>query len=165
MQIKTARYEGGELRLSTTPREAIRFIKRFKEGEYDIVKAEKKRSLDANAYAWVLIAQISNALGIDKYEIYRDAVRHCNQFVPLVVRNDAIADTIRVWQSRGLGWQIEKVDTIGDSHTQLFAHYGSSVYDTKAMSQLIDHLVQDCKSLGIETKPEEEIESLLEAWG
>ena len=36
-------------------------------------------------------------------------------------------------------------------------YYGSSVYDTKQMSALIDHIVQDCKALGIETKTPAEI--------
>ena len=43
-------------------------------------------------------------------------------------------------------------------------YYGSSDFDTRQMSMLIDHLVQDARVLGIETRPEEEIKSLLEAW-
>jgi hypothetical protein len=33
------------------------------------------------------------------------------------------------------------------------------------MSRLIDSVVEDCKSIGIETRPQEEIESLLKEWG
>jgi hypothetical protein len=33
------------------------------------------------------------------------------------------------------------------------------------MSRLIDDLVQDCKTIGIETKSDEEIKSLLESLG
>lgn len=39
--------------------------------------------------------------------------------------------------------------------------YGSSVYDTAQMSALIESLVQEARQLGIETRPQEEIDSLL----
>lgn len=49
-------------------------------------------------------------------------------------------------------------------YRNLRAYYGSSTYDTRQMAMLIENLVQDCQALGIETRPEEEIRSLLEAW-
>ena len=36
--------------------------------------------------------------------------------------------------------------------------------NTKEMSQLINGVVQECQDVGIETKPREEIESLLRSW-
>jgi hypothetical protein len=44
-------------------------------------------------------------------------------------------------------------------------YYGSSVYDTKQMSDLIDHLIQDCKALDIDAMSERERSLLLEEWG
>ena len=44
------------------------------------------------------------------------------------------------------------------------AYYGSSSFNTKQMSRLIDGLVQDCRDSGIETKTQAEINSLLESW-
>jgi hypothetical protein len=32
------------------------------------------------------------------------------------------------------------------------------------MARMIDHLIQDCEACGIETKPQEEIDSLLEEY-
>ena len=43
-------------------------------------------------------------------------------------------------------------------------YYGSSSFNTKQMSRLIDGVVQDCKACGIETKPQQEIDSLLKEW-
>lgn len=43
-------------------------------------------------------------------------------------------------------------------------YYGSSCYDTKQMSSLIDHLVQDCKALGIETLTPQELARMKEEW-
>ena len=41
---------------------------------------------------------------------------------------------------------------------------GSSTYDTKEMSILIDGIVTECKELGIETLPPEEVKRMLEMW-
>ena len=49
-----------------------------------------------------------------------------------------------------------------------FTHYkiykGSSEYDRKEMSILIDGIVQEAKNLDIETLPPQEIERLKELW-
>ena len=41
---------------------------------------------------------------------------------------------------------------------------GSSEYDTKEMSHLIDGLVSECKEMGIETLPPEELERMMAAY-
>ena len=48
---------------------------------------------------------------------------------------------------------------------KIIAYYGSSCYDTKAMSVLIDYIVDDAKAIGVETLTPEEIEGLKEGWG
>lgn len=164
MQITNAEYKDGELRLKVSARDALRWLHRFETGEYEIVKAKKKRSKDANAYAWVLIGKIADVLNLDKYEIYREAIRKCNQYEPLVMSRERAKNFERLWAKNGTGWQTEIVSAVNDEYVQINAYYGSSVYDTKAMSVLIDNLVQDCKALGIETMPPDELEALLGAW-
>jgi hypothetical protein len=44
------------------------------------------------------------------------------------------------------------------------AYYGSSTYDTAQMHRLLDAIMEECKTQGIETRPQEEIESLLAYW-
>lgn len=44
------------------------------------------------------------------------------------------------------------------------AYNGSSSYDTKQMSRLIDYVVQDAKSLDIETMTDRELSLLKEGW-
>ena len=44
-------------------------------------------------------------------------------------------------------------------------YYGSSTYDTKQMSRLIDNIVQDCQAVGIETLTPDKLALLLEEWG
>ena len=49
-------------------------------------------------------------------------------------------------------------------YRNLRAYYGSSTYDTRQMSVLIDNLVQDCKALDIETMTPDKLALLKEGW-
>ena len=71
------------------------------------------------------------------------------------------------WENWGTAWFCEIYDTeyLGDIEFKiLHLYYGSSSFNGKQMSRLINDLVQDCKAYGIETKPKEEIDSLLKEW-
>lgn len=149
--------------LDASGEDVKRFVYRFKPGEYDIIKGRKKRSLDANSYAWALITRIAEAMGVDKETVYRHAICQTNQFEEMVLRNDAVEGVNRIWSSRGLGWIVQVVDE-GDEYSLCFAYYGSSAYDTAVISKMIDGLIQDCRALEIETEPQEYIDSLLASW-
>ena len=43
-------------------------------------------------------------------------------------------------------------------------YYGSSTFDTRQMSRLIDNLIQDAKAVGIETMPPDKLAALLGEW-
>ena len=66
------------------------------------------------------------------------------------------------WEARGIGWQTETMPSKVEGCTNVVLYYGSSVYDTKQMSLLIDHLVQDAKAIGIETLTPRELESMMQ---
>jgi hypothetical protein len=48
--------------------------------------------------------------------------------------------------------------------TNVILYYGSSSYNVAQMSRLINIIVEDCRQVGIETKSEEEVASLLQQW-
>ena len=64
MKISNAELTPDGLKLTVPLGDARRFVYSFKPGEYEITKARKKRSLDANAYAWKLINDIALATRI-----------------------------------------------------------------------------------------------------
>ena len=165
MKITAAKWSGGELTLSTSDPEAVRFAVTFEEGEYTIIKAKKRRSLDANAYAWVLIDKLAETLRMSKEEIYRLTIKDIGGNSEIVCVPEKSLETLRrCWEHNGLGWQVETMPSKIQGCINAILYYGSSVYDTKQMSILIDRLVQDCKSVGIETMPPDKLNGLLEAW-
>ena len=125
-----------------------------------------KRSLDANAYCWVLIGKISEATGIPPKEVYRQMIPDVggNCYV-YPVRDDAVDRWVEIWQSNGVGWVCELIgDSKLDGYTNICNYYGSSQYDERQMSRLIDLAVQECKQLNIETLTPRELALLKEGW-
>ena len=165
MKIENARITGNELILQTSIQEARQFVYSFKQGDYEIIPARKKRSQNANSYAWKLINDIALAVKLPPEQVYKDALRNIPCICEVVcVQNKAVDSMIRLWTHNHIGRRVECEKSKIDGCTNLYIYYGSSDFDTKQMSMLIDNLIQDAKELGIETRPADEINSLLENW-
>ena len=125
-----------------------------------------KRSLDANALFWVLCNKLSAKIRIPTQTIYKQYIRDIgDNFEIIPIRQDAVEQWIKNWQSRGIGWICEDLGTSKLSgYTNVLCYYGSSVYDTAQMSRLIDLVVQDCKDQGIDTATPDEIERIKSLW-
>ncbi len=128
-------------------------------------KYRPARSLDANAYAWVLINKLAEATGLPPKTIYRESIRDIGGSADvLCMLERSVDEFISRWESKGLGWQAEKMPSKIEGCVNVMAYAGSSTYDTRQMSQLIDALIGDCKEFGIETLPPDKISGLLETW-
>ena len=58
-----------------------------KELDIQVKEHREKRSLNANAYAWVLINEIANAMKLDKDEVYFDMLKHYGQVEVISVKD------------------------------------------------------------------------------
>ena len=149
-------------------KDAKKFVGEMKSKEYvaEIKEYRKRRSLDANAYCWQLIGKLSEKLGIPPEQVYREAIKDVGgNYEVCPIRNDALDKWVEIWSSKGLGWVCEEIGKSkinGYTNTRCF--YGSSCYDTKQMSRLIDIIVGECKAQGIETLSPAEIARLEEKW-
>lgn len=136
-----------------------------KEVNVEIKKASSKRSRNANSYAWVLIDQIAERTGEKKSTVYRNAIREIGGVSTTVcVQDRAVEQLKKSWESNGLGWQTEVMESKLDGCSKVVLYYGSSVYDSAQMSRLIDCLIQDAEALGISTITPEEQKRLLAQW-
>lgn len=128
-------------------------------------KHKEKRSNDANAYCWMLCQEIANKLGSTKEEIYQEAIRGKGPFEILPLKNEAVDKFITSWSKNGLGW-IAEVFSVSklEGYTNVIIYYGSSTFNTKQMSYLLDYLVQEAKELGIKTLDDLEFERMLEQY-
>lgn len=129
--------------------------------EYELKPYRQKRSLSANAYAWVLMDKLADKLRTTKEEIYRQAVSQVGVFEEIRVTSPEAGQRFkRVWQQNGLGWLTKTID-----ETTILAYYGSSTYDTKQMHRLVDYLQEECAEQNIEVRPQWEVDAMLKEWG
>lgn len=126
----------------------------------------QRRSLDANAYCWVLIDKLAERLGESKETIYRQYITNIGGNSEIVcVLNKAVERLCEGWRRNGLGWQTQTFESQIRGCTNVILYYGSSVYDSAQMAKLLDLIVQDCKELGIPTETPDEIARLKSMWG
>ena len=81
----------------------------------------------------------------------------------MIVEKKAFEKFKRIWKKQGIGFLVQEVSR-KDKCVKVHCYYGSSTYDSKEMSLLINLLVELAKSLNIETKSQAEIDSLLKEW-
>ena len=124
-----------------------------------------RRSLDANAYLWVLCDRIAQVIRSTKELVYREAIRRVGVFEYCLLPDKALDDFVRRWESGGLGNIAEPIEgSKVDNCTRVRIYYGSSCYDQKEMARLIDEVVMEAKELDIETYSQDKLSSLVERW-
>lgn len=158
-----------KITLLLNERDCLNSIENLKDDKLtiDIKKWRKKRSLDANSYCWVLCDKIAKELSkeniVTKEEVYKDAILQIGSFEPFIVQESTFDKFKRIWERQGLGFLVQEVSR-KDKCVKVHCYYGSSTYDSKEMSLLINLIVDLAKSLNIETKPQAELDSLLRSW-
>jgi hypothetical protein len=126
----------------------------------------KRRSLDANAYAWTLIDKLAEKLDETKENVYRQYIRSIGGNSEIVcVKDNAVDRLCEGWRRNGIGWQTETFDSKLNGCTNVILYYGSSVYDSKQMARLLDLIIADCKAQGIPTETPAEIAKMKALWG
>lgn len=120
--------------------------------DIEIKPHREKRSRNANDFCWALCTDIGNALRppLPKETVYRRAIKEVGEYEPLPIKDEAVETFQKRWAEKGTGWFAEVVDDSKlKGYKLVFAYYGSSTYDTKAMSRLIDYLVDDAEQMGL----------------
>ena len=134
-------------------------LKDFEKLSIEIKPYREKRSLNANAYAWKLIGEIADIVRSSKDEVYLEMLRKYGQ-----------SELISVLSHITNEQYVNSCDEVGESklNGKMFKHYrvykGSSEFDTREMSILIDGIVGEAKELGIQTETPAELERMKSLW-
>lgn len=132
----------------------------------EIKQYRVKRSLDANAYMWVLADKIAVAIKSTKEEVYRKAIKDVGKFTVVPIIDNDVDNWIKDWERDGLGWFCEIMgESKLEGYTNIISYHGSSSYNTKRMSRLIDWIVEEAKELGIETMTDNQLRQMKNEWG
>lgn len=124
----------------------------------------KKRSLSANAYCWVLFDEIAKAIKNTAVNVYKAAIRDVGVYELMYMPIGAVDRFIDIWNAKGDGWQAELLEAEYQGLSCVKAFYGSSTYNTSEMTRLIDWAIDEAEELGIETLTPDQKNLLLQEW-
>lgn len=143
------------------PQEIIQWLfDQDKNKKFEVKEYHKKRSLNANAYAWALIGKIADVLRNSKDEIYLEMLKKYGQSEIVSVLSD-----INV---TGYFKYFEEIATVrlqGKNFTHYKVFKGTSEYNTAEMAIFIDGVISEADELGIDTLPPNEVEKIKSLWG
>lgn len=155
--------------MTGTIEEIIQYLfKQDKTKLYEVKEYKEKRSKDANAYFHVLVNKLARFYNIADKEM---KIKMNLQYG--TIAKDANENSIGIKIPQGTDitqfydyakWFGECEDNAIKFDKYLF-YKQTHTLNTKEMSQLINGVVQECQDVGIETKSQAEINSLLESWG
>jgi len=131
-----------------TAEECVRWLfNQDKEKVFEIKEHKQKRSLNANAYCWVLISKIADAIGSTKEEVYKNYITQKGIYRVITIDEKAADTFITIWQDKGLGWVCEKSTGQKEGFIDIVAYYGTSSYNTSQMAHFVDYVVEEAKHL------------------
>lgn len=125
------------------------------------VKHRNKRSLDANALLWDCLGKIAIAVNSDKWTIYLQMLKRYGKFTYICVKPSVVEAVKAQWRECE---EIGEVDINGQRAIQMLCYFGSSTYDTKEFSVLLDGVISEMREMGIQTPTSEEMERAIELW-
>lgn len=159
--------------------DAIRSLNQKDRMAIHVAKWYPKKSRNANAYLWQLLTQIAahreikstpeevyleRLLGNPKY--LRD---ECGRIHTALFREDINPNKMAV-KSKDIHiyWKPCPKNRVDSGDGWFIVHAavkGTSLYDAKEMSDMLDDVVAEARSLGIQTETDRDKELLIERWG
>lgn len=136
--------------------------------QYEVKEYKEKRSKDANAYFHVLVNKLARYFNIDDRQM---KIKMNLQYG--TIAKDANDNSVGVKIPQGTDitqfydyakW-FGECEENGIKFDKYLFYKQTHTLNTKEMSELINGVVQECKDVGIETKTDAEIKSLIESWG
>lgn len=137
-------------------------LSKGKELVVEIKQYRPRRSLDSNAYLWVLLNEMASILKTTKDELYLQVLDRYGIYTHVVVKPEVVERVILQWKTaRELG----EVTINGKTGVQIQCYFGSSTYNQKEFCTLLEGVVSEAKELGIETITQRELDVMHSAWG
>lgn len=134
-------------------------VEKLRDKPLEITAVKKRRSLDANALLWACIGDIAQALRADKWDIYLLMLERYGQHLHMNVKPEALAMLKKQWR------EIKEVGETyynGEKYLQILCFYGSSTYDSKQFSALLDGVISDMKEIGLTPPDSREMRRAIE---
>lgn len=128
---------------------ALAEIDKGKEYKIELTEVKSKRSLIQNKYMWALIHDIAIHEGMDPDEVYCQIIKQAGiktEFIETVPEAvERLKRAFRVVVERDRRTSPKGVETV-----VVQCYYGSSLFDTKEMSDFIDRMLDYAANVGLD---------------
>lgn len=131
----------------------VAMVKDGDEQKYELRIHREKRSLTQNGYYWQLLTQTAHVLGISNTELHNRMLAEygfLDDVIQSIIMDDEV-DWTKIEHLHLRPTTRTKVMANGRLYRVFYVMRGSSSYNTKEMSRLVDGMVQEAKQQGIET--------------
>ena len=159
-------WQSGQYQITFTVNEAgaineVNNIKDCEKLNIRAVKFRSKRSLDANGLLWVCLGQIAEVLRTDKWNVYLQMLKRYGKYTYICVKPNVV-DAVKVqWRESEI---VGETTINGKEAVQMLCYFGSSTYNTKEFSVLLDGVISEMREMGLQTPASQEMERALQQW-
>ena len=124
-------------------------------------KYRQKRSLDANGLLWLCLGRIASNLRTDKWDVYLEMLKRYGQYTYIVVKEKVVEQVKQQWRECEV---VGEIDVNGQKAIQMLCYFGSSTYNSKEFSVLLDGVISEMQEMGLETPTSSELKRVMEQY-
>lgn len=144
------------------PQEIINWLfSQEKDKLYEIKEHKERRSLTANSLLWKCLGEIATKLRADKWDIYLKMLKRYGTYTYICVKPNVVDAVKKQWRECEI---IGEVNINGQTAVQMLCYFGSSTYNSKEFSILLDGVISEMKEMGLETPQDKELERVIKQW-
>jgi len=176
-QIVQSKINQDWMMIATIPKDQYRLLDKLKKVSdkearktLELKVKREGRSHTANSYMWCLVGLMSKKLILPKGDVYIRMIKRYGKFHQLSTKDVALTELIRTWDTKNTS--VERTESLcevtnsfrskGILWHELDCYEGSSDYDKKEFSVLLQGIISDCEILGINTMTPQEIKGLMD---
>ena len=126
---------------------------------FDITEHKEKRSRDANALLWACLGEIAGAIRSDKWSVYLQMLKRYGRYTYICVKPYVVEAVKKQWRECE---EIGTIDIDGQEAVQMLCYFGSSTYNSKEFSVLLDGVISEMKELGLDTPADRELKRAIQ---
>lgn len=124
-------------------------------------KYRQKRSLDANGLLWLCLGRIASDLRTDKWDVYLEMLKRYGQYTYIVVKEKVVEQVKQQWRECEV---VGEIEVNGQKAIQMLCYFGSSTYNSKEFSVLLDGVISEMQEMGLETPTSSELKRVMEQY-
>lgn len=148
--------------MTGTPNQIINYLlEQDKNKLFDISEHHEKRSLNANALLWNCLGKIANSINADKWDVYLQMLKRYGKYTYICVKPNVVDSVKKQWRECEV---LGDIEINGQKAIQMLCYFGSSTYDSKEFSILLNGVISEMEEMGLATPESEELERIMEQW-